>query len=264
MRILFLGDVFGRPGRDAIKGWLLGFRRDEQVDFVIANAENVAGGKGATRATIQALREAGVDVMTGGNHTFQQREYLPLLENDPALLRPANLAPGVPGRGLGIYDLPNATRVAVLNLQGRAFMHPVDCPFRVADEAVADALRDTPILVVDFHAEATSEKMAMAHYLDGRATAVIGTHTHVPTADAHVTASGTAVITDVGMCGPYDSVIGVDSRIVLDQLIVGLPVRHEVAKGDVRVSGLLVDLDEATGRARAARLVQHPDWPRER
>jgi metallophosphoesterase (TIGR00282 family) len=263
MRILFLGDVFGRPGRDALRGWLRDFRQAERIDFVIANAENIAGGKGTTRETVHELLDAGVDVLTGGNHSFQQREFYSLLESDPRLLRPANLPPGAPGRGLGVYDLEDARRVAVLNLQGRAFMKPIDCPFRVADEAVAEALQATPILIVDFHAEATSEKMAMAHHLDGKATAVIGTHTHVPTADAHVTPHGTAVITDVGMCGPYDSVIGIDSRIVLDQLIVGLPVRHQVAKGDVRISALLVDLDAATGRAQAVRHVQHPDWRRE-
>jgi metallophosphoesterase (TIGR00282 family) len=262
MRILFLGDVFGKPGRSAVKNWLPEFRRAEQPDFVIANAENAAGGKGTTAATANDLFSAGVDALTGGNHSFQHREIERLLASDPRFLRPANMPPGTPGQGLGIFDLPDTRRIAVLNLQGRALMKPIDCPFRAADDAAAEALRETPILIVDFHAETTSEKMAMAHYLDGRATAVIGTHTHVPTADARVTARGTAAITDVGMCGPYDSVIGVETRIVLDQLIVGLPVRHEVAKGDARVSGLLIDLDADTGRALACRPVLHPDWPR--
>jgi hypothetical protein len=263
MRILFLGDVFGRPGRQAVRGWLPEFRAAEQVDFVIANGENLAGGKGTTASAAREMFDAGVDVLTGGNHSFQQKEFHRLLEQDARLLRPANLAPGVPGHGLGVYDLPDTRRVAVLNLQGRAFMKPGDCPFRVGDEAMAEALRETPIVIVDFHAEATSEKMAMGHYLDGRATAVIGTHTHVPTADARVTGRGTAVITDVGMCGPYDSVIGVETQIVLDQLIVGLPVRHEVAKGDARISALLVDVEAESGRATACRLVQEPDWKRE-
>jgi hypothetical protein len=204
----------------------------------------------------------GIDAMTGGNHSFHHREALELFEKEARLLRPANLPPGAPGRGLGVYALRGGARVAVLNLMGRAFMNPIDCPFRRAAELADQALRETPILVVDIHAEATSEKLAMALWLDGRATAVIGTHTHIPTADARVSAAGTAAVTDVGMTGPYDSIIGVEKQIVLDQLIKGLPVRHEVAKGDARICAVLIDADAATGRARAIEHIVAPPFPR--
>ncbi len=260
MRILFLGDIFGRPGRHAVSQWLGRYRVRESVDFVIANAENAAGGKGITREIVNELRELGVEVMTGGNHSFAQRESLALFDDTEDLLRPANLAPGVPGRGMGIYESPAGPEIAVINLQGRAFMAPVDCPFRAAEALLAQALRRTPIVFVDFHAEATSEKMAMAHYLDGRASAVIGTHTHIPTADARVSARGTAAISDVGMCGPYDSVIGVETEIVLEQMLKGLPVRHQPARHDARVCGVLVEVDDASGRARRIEQIIEPGF----
>jgi metallophosphoesterase (TIGR00282 family) len=260
MKILFIGDVFGRPGRQAVARWLPDFRLREGVDFVIANAENSASGKGVSHSTFQELIRAGVDAMTGGNHTFAQREVYQIMERDERLLRPANLPPGAPGRGLGIFTTEGAARVAVLNLMGRAFMKPIDCPFRLGRALAEEALRSTPILIVDFHAEATSEKIAMAAHLDGLATAVIGTHTHVPTADARVTNRGTAAITDVGMTGPYASVIGIQTEIALKQLVTGMPVKHEVATEDVRVCGLLVELDEATGRAQRTRAIRDPEF----
>jgi len=260
MKILFIGDVFGRPGRQALEKWLPSYKMNEGIDFVIANAENSASGKGVSRSTFKELLDTGVDAMTGGNHTFAQKEGVELLSRDERLLRPANLPPGAPGSGLGIYTAPNATRVAVLNLMGRAFMKPIDCPFRVGKQLATEALKSTPILIVDMHAEATSEKVAMAAYLDGIATAVIGTHTHIPTADARVTARGTAAITDAGMTGPYDSVIGVRTDIVLDQLITALPSKHEVASGEVRICGLLIELDERTGRANKATAIREPEF----
>jgi metallophosphoesterase (TIGR00282 family) len=175
-------------------------------------------------------------------------------------LRPANLPPGTPGRGVGIFATPAGPKIAVLNLMGRAFMKAIDCPFRVGRQMIEESLGETPLLFVDFHAEATSEKMAMAAYLDGTATAVIGTHTHVPTADARVTAKGTAAITDVGMTGPYDSVIGIKTEIALEQMMTGLPVRHEVGSGDVRICGLLVEADPATGRALSAIPIRVPEF----
>lgn len=259
MRILFLGDIFARPGRQVIADWLPDYRKDAGVDFVIANAENSAGGKGITREVIAELTGYGIDVFTGGNHSFAQRESLSYFDENPRVLRPANLHPDIPGRGMGIYECAGK-RVAVINLQGRAFMVPVDCPFRKADELLDEAMRQTPIIFVDLHAEATSEKMAMAHYLDGRVTAVIGTHTHVPTCDARVTDRGTAAITDIGMCGPYDSVIGVETEIILEQLIRGLPVRHKPGSDDARICGLLVDLDEVTGRARSVEQIIYPKF----
>jgi hypothetical protein len=263
MRILFVGDIFGRPGRQALRDWLPRFRSERDVDFVIANAENSAGGKGLTAEIAAELFDMGVDVLTGGNHSFAQRQDLDIFDADERILRPANLPEGTPGRGLGIYSAGEA-RVAVLNLMGRAFMKPIDCPFQAAKRLASEALAATPILFVDMHAEATSEKVALAVYLDGRATAVIGTHTHVPSADARVTEKGTAAITDVGMTGPFGGVIGVRAEIVLEQLIVGMPVRHEVAKDDVRVCAILIDLDAATGRARSATPLCIPDFIRER
>lgn len=260
MKILFIGDIFGRPGREALAAWLPNYRKEHQIDFVIVNAENSAAGKGITSSTVKELFDAGGDVLTGGNHTFAQKEALQLVAADERLLRPANLPPGTPGRGLGVYETPAGHRVAVLNLMGRAFMRPIDCPFRMGRKLAEQALAETPILIVDMHAEATSEKVGMAAHLDGLATAVIGTHTHVPTADARVSSRGTAAITDVGMTGPYDSVIGVKTQIVLDQLITGLPARHEVGEGDVRICGLLVELDPATGRARSAKALRVPDF----
>ena len=264
MKVLFIGDIVGRPGRAALSDWLPNFRREERIDLAIVNAENSAGGKGVTRSTAEEIFAAGADAITGGNHTFAQREALALHEREERALRPANMAPGTPGRGLGFFRAKNGAEVAVMNLMGRAFMAPMDCPFRAADALAAEALARTPILFVDFHAEATSEKVAMAAYLDGRATAVIGTHTHIPTADARVSPAGTAAITDVGMTGPYDSVIGVETRIVLDQLMLGLPVKHEIATGPARVCGLLVELDAASGRAQRARAVRHPEFNAER
>lgn len=264
MKILFIGDVFGRPGRRALRDWLPPYRREHSVDFVIVNAENSANGKGVTAETADELFEAGADVLTGGNHTFAHRQAYAFLDEEERALRPANLPAGTPGRGMGFYAARGGEKIAVINLMGRAFMRPFDCPFRAGTELVESARETTPLVIVDFHAEATSEKIAMAAHLDGLATAVIGTHTHVPTADARVTRRGTAAITDVGMSGPYDSVIGVKTDIILDQFLVGLPVRHEVAKGDVRICGLLVEADPETGRAIRATPVRDPEFPRSR
>lgn len=262
MRILFLGDIFGRPGRQAVKKWLPEYRQRDGIDFVIANGENTAGGKGLTHSIAHQLFDSGVDVLTGGNHSFQQKESYSLYEDDPRVLRPANMPPGTPGHGLGLYATPHHAQVAVINLIGRAFMKPVDCPFRMARSLVEVAREQAEVIIVDMHAEATSEKMAMAAHLDGQVAAVLGTHTHVPTADARILPGGTAAMTDVGMCGPYDSVIGVATEIVLRQLIVGLPVRHEVATDDVRISGVVVGVNPNTGLADSIRPVFHPRWHR--
>jgi 2',3'-cyclic-nucleotide 2'-phosphodiesterase len=262
MRILFVGDVFGKPGRKALREWLPGYRGREDVDFVIVNSENSASGKGVTAETARELFDAGADVLTGGNHTFAHRAAYGFLDEEERVLRPANLPSETPGRGHGVFNTDSGAEVAVINLLGRAFMKACDCPFRMGRDLVEEARRTTPIVIVDFHAEATSEKIAMAAHLDGLATAVIGTHTHVPTADARVSAAGTAAITDVGMTGPYDSVIGVKTDIILQQFLVGLPVRHEVATGDVRVCGLLVEVEESSGRATRATAVREPDFYR--
>jgi hypothetical protein len=264
MNILFIGDIFGRPGRQAVKEWLPKIRAALPIDFVIANAENVAGGKGITEPVAAELFASGIDVLTGGNHTFAIRESWDLIEREERLLRPANLAPDTPGRGWGVFGAGGGLRVAVLNLMGRAFMAPVDCPFRAAHALAREALVQTPILIVDFHAEATSEKVAMGLWLDGRATAVVGTHTHVPTADARILPGGTAAISDVGMSGPIDSIIGVDASIVIEQLTRSLPVRHQVAKGPARICAVLISVDPSTGRATAIEQFIEPEWTRKR
>jgi len=261
MRVLFIGDIFGRPGRRAVRRWLPGFRNDRGVDFVIANGENAAGGKGLTPGTARELFSSGIDVLTGGNHSFQHRDAYPLYDEDERVIRPFNLPPGVPGRGCGVYPSSQGP-VAVLNLLGRVFMKDVDCPFRAADTAIGQLRNQAAVLIVDIHAEATSEKQAMLHHLDGRVSALIGTHTHIPTADARISDCGTGFISDVGMTGPYASVIGVEPDMVLKQMLTGLPVKYRTAEGDVRISALQIDIDPDTGRALSVNLVQDPDWCR--
>lgn len=248
-----MGDVHGRPGRRAVARRVPVLRKQLAVDFVVANAENSAGGVGLTPKTAAELFEAGVDVLTGGNHTWAKREAYELLDSDPRLVRPANYPPGVPGHGSTVIR-KGGLALAVLNLQGRVFMEPLDDPFRVA-RAEVDRLREvTPFVLVDFHAEATSEKQAMGYYLDGRVTAVVGTHTHVQTADERVLPGGTAYITDVGMTGPRDGVIGVDREAILQRFLTQLPVRFEVASGAVQFNAVLVEADGA-GRATSIRRI---------
>lgn len=257
MRILFVGDVHGKPGRRAVARRVPVLRRELGVDFVVANAENSAGGVGLTAKTAAELFEAGVDALTGGNHTWAKREAYELLDSDPRLVRPANYPPGVPGHGSTVVRRGDLA-LAVLNLQGRVFMDPLDDPFRVARSEV-ERLRDhTPFVLVDFHAEATSEKIAMGYYLDGRVTAVVGTHTHVQTADERILPGGTAYITDVGMTGPRDGVIGVDREAILQRFLTQLPVRFEVAGGPAQFSAVLVEAD-GDGRAVAIRRIHEVD-----
>lgn len=248
MRILFVGDVVGKPGRQAVAKVLPGLREEHSVDVTIVNGENSAGGKGLSAGCIRDLRLAGADVITCGNHTWAQREIGPLLDGDPRVIRPLNYPPGVPGRGWTV-----AGGVLVLQVLGRVFMQPNDCPFRGIDAVLdAHAGADGPRLtVVDVHAEATSEKVVLGWYLDGRVTAVIGTHTHVPTADARVLPKGTAHVTDVGMVGPTNSALGVDPWRVIGHLKTGMPHRFDVAEGPVQFNSVLIDADETTGRARS-------------
>lgn len=252
-----MGDVHGRPGRRAVARRVPVLRKQLAVDFVVANAENSAGGVGLTPKTAAELFEAGVDALTGGNHTWAKREAYELLDSDPRLVRPANYPPGVPGHGSTVIR-KGGLALAVLNLQGRVFMEPLDDPFRVA-RAEVDRLREvTPFVLVDFHAEATSEKQAMGYYLDGRVTAVVGTHTHVQTADERVLPGGTAYITDVGMTGPRDGVIGVDREAILQRFLTQLPARFEVASGAVQFNAVLVEADGA-GRATSIQRIYEVD-----
>ncbi len=219
------------------------------VDLVVANGENAAAGFGLTVDVARELFDYGIDVMTSGNHIWDKREIFDQLEADPRLLRPANYPPGLPGRGAGVFRTAAGTAVGVVNLEGRVFMNNLDCPFRAADALIEELRRETPIILVDFHAEATSEKMALGHYLDGRVSAVIGTHTHIQTADEQILAGGTAYLTDAGMTGSRDGVIGIRKELSIERFLTQLPVRFEVAKKDPILCGLLVDVDEQTGHA---------------
>jgi len=257
MRLLFLGDVVGRPGRRALAALVPRLAAQEDIEFVIANCENASGGKGVDPRSADELHEAGVDVLTSGNHVWQNREIVPYMRESGRLLRPLNFPPGVPGVGWTVQKARRSeARVAVLNLIGRVFMAPVDCPFRAADEALADIRREASIVFVDMHAEATSEKVAMGRFLDGRVSAVVGSHTHIQTADETVLPGGSAYLTDAGMCGPEDSVLGVRTDRVVERFLTQMPTRFEVAAGAVLVQGAVVDIDGETGRARSIRRVR--------
>jgi len=246
LRILMLGDVIGRPGRRAVHALLPGLRQEYGIELVIANGENAAGGLGLTRETAEELFKSGVDVITSGNHVWAQREIITALDSDLAILRPLNYPPGVPGHG---YLTKGET--LVVNLLGRTFIGNFDCPFRAMDQLLEElADNKPPVIIVDFHAEATSEKVAMGWHLDGRVSAVLGTHTHVGTVDARLLPKGTASITDVGMIGPIDSVIGDDTDVVLRRFLTQLPHRISVGKGSVLLNSVLVEIEEATGRAK--------------
>lgn len=257
MRILFVGDVFGSAGRRIVREHIGHIISGRAIDLVIINAENAAGGFGLTPGIAGEMFELGAHVLTTGNHVWDKKEIIDYLKSVPAdshdqprrVIRPANYAPGLPGYGFYEGALPSGQTYAVINLQGRVFMANNEDPFRVADSLLSKIT--AKVIVVDVHAEATSEKAAMGWYLDGRVTAVIGTHTHVPTADNRVLTNGTAYQTDVGMSGPYDSIIGVEKQMVLDRFLTGMPGKFEAAKGDPRMAALIVDCDGATGRATA-------------
>jgi metallophosphoesterase, MG_246/BB_0505 family len=247
MKILFVGDVFGRPGRTALEAVLPALRAEEgPFDFVVVNCENAAAGFGMTERLMNDMFALGVDVMTSGNHIWDKKDFVPVLDREPRVLRPANYAAGSPGRGCGVFE-KNGRRLCVLNLQGRAFMPPVDCPFRAADDALAQVCAD--VVFVDFHAEATAEKIALARYLDGRVSALAGTHTHVQTADDRILPGGTAYITDAGMTGGHGGVIGTKYDSVIPKFLTSIPSKFEVEETESRLQGVVFDIDDETGRA---------------
>ncbi len=259
IRLLFIGDIMGSAGRKAVAGGLESLVDRERVDFVVANVENAAGGFGITAAVLSELEAFPVDVWTTGNHVWDKKEGVPLLDAHPSLLRPANYPEGNPGRGWCVEETATGVQVAVVNLQGQAMMPPIDNAFRKADavlDEIGSAHPEAKVVLVDMHAEATSEKQAMGWYLDGRATAVLGTHTHVPTADERILPQGTAFQTDVGMTGPYESIIGMKPAKVLERFLYNTPRPFEPAKRDIQLRGALIDADEATGRATAIRRVK--------
>lgn len=253
MRILFIGDILGQPGRRIVKDLLPGLREELQPDLILANGENAAGGFGITPPLVEELLDLGIAVLTSGNHIWDKKEIYPYLRDqvNGRLLRPANYPGDSPGRGLYVGKSPAGVDFAVINLQGRIFMPPLDCPFRKADELLQSIPPEVKVRIVDMHAEATSEKQALGWYLDGRVTAVLGTHTHVPTADEVVLPQGTAYLTDLGMTGPYESVIGMDRQSVVQRFLDQLPARFEVGQGDVRLCGALIEADPQSGRALA-------------
>jgi metallophosphoesterase (TIGR00282 family) len=252
MNILFIGDIFASPGRRILADHLQDIVQTNRIDLAVANAENAAGGFGITPAIAEELLGLGLDILTSGNHVWDKRELLDYLPRQPRLLRPANY-PDAPGHGIFVYRSRSGVDCAVINLQGRTYMPSTDCPFRTADRLLKDLDPAVKVRFVDFHAEVTSEKLAMGWYLDGRVSAVVGTHTHVPTADTRVLPGGTAYQTDCGMTGPYRSVIGVQTDIVIQRFLSGLPVRMEAAKECPELHAVIVDVDETTGRARAIR-----------
>jgi hypothetical protein len=250
MKILFIGDIVGSPGRDIVVNRLADIVESRHIDLVIANGENSAAGFGITPRIAEQLFAAGVEVLTGGNHIWDRKEILEYITHEPRIVRPANFPEGNPGSGLYVGTARNGVPYGVIDLQGRVFMASNDCPFRAADRELARIPADVRVIFVDIHAETTSEKEAMGWYLDGRVSAVIGTHTHVATADEHVLPNGTAFQTDVGMTGPHNGVIGMDKTAILRRFLDGQPARFEVASGDVQMNTVLIDVDETTGRAR--------------
>lgn len=247
MRILFIGDIMGKPGRKAVPRVMPALREDYgSFDFIIANGENSAAGFGLTGSVLDELFAAGIDIITTGNHVWDKKEVIPLLGSEKNLLRPANHPDGVPGRGCGLFE-KNGRKLTVISLQGRTFMPPLDCPFRAAEKLANSS--PVPCIFVDFHAEASSEKKAMALWLDGKVSAVAGTHTHVQTADEQVLAGGTAFITDVGMTGGHGGVIGMAADSVLPRFLYGTPTKFEISDTDVRLQAVVIDIDDETGRS---------------
>ncbi len=244
MLILVIGDIIGRPGRQAVHKFLPGLRQQYGLDMVVSNAENAAGGFGLTLATARELLNDGIDVLTSGNHIWAQKQIIPYLDGEMPILRPLNYPPGVPGRGYIIIG-----QTMVVNLMGRTFMGDLDCPFRTMNKLLAKLEHKPPVIIVDFHAEATSEKVAMGRYLDGRVSAVLGTHTHVGTIDAQLLSQGTAYVSDIGMTGPMDSVIGDDVEAVIQRFLTGMPHHLSVGKGNLIFNAILLRVDEDSGRA---------------
>ena len=249
VNLLFIGDIVGRPGRELVRRGLGALVAHHQIDLVVANVENAAAGFGVTPDIADDLVEYGVHVMTGGNHSWDKKEIFPYFADQPRLIRPANFPAGAPGRGRYVARTTRGVAVGVINVMGRVFMTAIDDPFRVVQEQIELVRKEASIVLIDFHAEASSEKIAMGWHLDGRVTALVGTHTHVQTADERVLPQGTAYITDVGMTGPHDSVIGVERSAIVQRFLTGMPTRFETATENPRLNAVVVAADETTGRA---------------
>jgi metallophosphoesterase (TIGR00282 family) len=259
MKLLLVGDIVGRPGRELVRRGLRTLIDVHSIDFVIANAENSAAGFGVTKDIGDTLLEAGIDVMTSGNHIWDKKEVIEYIKAEPRLLRPANYPAGVPGRGSRVAETGDGRAVGVINVMGRIFMSPLDDPFAVALREIESLRHRTRVIIVDFHAEATSEKMAMGWHLDGHVTAVVGTHTHVQTADERLLPKGTAYLTDVGMTGPHDSIIGMEVEPSLARFLNGMPAKFEPATGNARLNAVVIEADERTGRATRIARISHSE-----
>jgi len=261
VNVLFIGDVIGTPGLNMVELWLKNFIRKYRIDFVICNGENAHHGKGMSLEALNQLLAAGVNVVTGGNHTWSNFNFFETLKSHSQVLRPQNYPKGTYGRGYGVYKLPGGLGdIAVLNLQGRTFMYPIECPFRTADWVLKQVKEQARLIVVDMHAEATAEKIALGWYLDGRVSAVIGTHTHVQTADERILPKGTAYCTDAGMTGPHASVIGMQTKTAVDRMLFQTPHKYECATDDVHFSWVVLSLDTETGRSVAIERIFYPEF----
>ena len=257
MKILFIGDIIGKPGRRVIRELLPDIVSECRIDCVIANCENAAAGFGVTRDIVDELFQSHIDVLTSGNHIWDRKDIRGYIEDFKTLLRPANYPSGNPGWGSVVIPTRSGSRVGVINLGGRVFMQPLDCPFRTAEMEIEKMKNEAKVIIVDFHAEATSEKKTMGWFLDGRVSAVLGTHTHVQTADEAILPQGTAYISDAGMTGPFDSVIGIKKEEILERFLTLIPNKFDVAKGDIRLQGVILDIDELSGRSRG---IERQTW----
>ena len=249
MKILVIGDIVGRPGRTIIREKLLSVKHKYDADFVIANGENAAGGNGITEKNAQELFIGGVDFLTLGNHAWDNKDIYNFIDSETKMVRPANYPQGAPGKGYQVVQWDRGLTIGILNISGRTFMNPLDCPFRTADMLIHEIRKETDVIIVDFHAEATSEKVAMGWFLDGRVSAVVGTHTHIQTADERILPKGTAYITDLGMTGPYDSILGIEKESVIKKFLTQLPTRFQVAKGSCAINGVFIEIDEKSGKS---------------
>lgn len=257
MKILAIGDIVGAPGREAVKALVPKIKKEEGVDFVVANAENAAGGSGVTPNVVDELLGYGIDVLTSGDHIWQKKEIFELINKEPRLVRPANYPEGAPGIGSTVVKTASGIAVGVINLMGRVFMEAIDCPFKTAMKELERLKGHTKVIVVDMHAEATSEKIAMVWFLDGLVSFIFGTHTHIQTADERVYPKGTAYITDLGMTGPYDSVIGRRPEQIIERFVLQIPTKFLMAEENVQLHGAIADIDEETGRAKSIKRVQY-------
>ena len=255
MNVLLIGDIIGQPGREVIKELLPGLKEKNQIEITIANGENAAGGNGITPRIAEQLFDCGIDVITSGDHIWKNKEILKIIDKEPRVLRPANYPAGAPGKGYSLYLTPSGHTIGVINLMGRVFMQAIDCPFKEVSRIAKEISFNTPIIFVDFHAEATSEKIAMGWHLDGKVSGIIGTHTHVPTRDARILPRGTAYITDLGMVGSMNSVIGVNKEAVLHRFLTQLPTRFEPAKENLWLYGVIITVNPDTGRATEIKMI---------